>query len=107
MTATRYLPAYRRRIVVEWADELATVLGRPAAEIAERGLGAYDFKPRAVRVRFDDGSEARYEYAFFVASEAKGAIAIFTEHCGYFVVHLSDDVAYAPDAPAEPDESDG
>lgn len=32
-----------------------------------------------------DGSIVQFEWAFQIASEAKRAIAVFTEHCGHHV----------------------
>ncbi|MBS0296596.1 MAG: hypothetical protein JSR45_09805 [Proteobacteria bacterium] len=31
-----------------------------------------------------DGSKANFKYAFFVESADQRAVAVFTEHCGYF-----------------------
>ena len=77
----------REEIVKEWAEELSKRLGRPAAEIRARGLSAYDFSPlEEVEVKFPDGSNAHFMFAFFVVSETRKAVAVFTEHCGYWVI---------------------
>jgi hypothetical protein len=63
-------------IEAEWAKELALA---PAA-------GGGDFKPRdTVHVVLMDGSAVTFKYAFFLVSEEKRAIAVFTEHCGNHV----------------------
>lgn len=87
-----WLEDERRRLVTEWAPELAAALGRPAVEIAARGLGARDFGALGVRLRFADGSGAAFRHAFVVKSIEKEAVAVFTEHCGYFVVHWSTEI---------------
>jgi hypothetical protein len=38
-----------------------------------------------VGLRFQDGSHAFFENAFFVKDEERQEIALFTEHCGYHV----------------------
>ena len=81
-----YLSVHARRIVQDWADELAHALQRPAAELAARGLAVGDFRPQRITLLFDDGSEASFAYAFAISSAAKQATAVFTEHCGVFVV---------------------
>jgi len=73
------------RIIEDWAEELAEVLGRPAAEILTKGLGAADFPNQEIQISFDDDSQAHFKYAFFIESQAKKAVAVFTEHCGYFI----------------------
>jgi len=73
-------------ILQEWAEELAAKLGRPATEIRAQGLRAQDFSNQQVEIEFEDGSYALFHWAFYVESRTKRAIAVFTEHCGYYVV---------------------
>jgi hypothetical protein len=80
----RYAP-----IIESWAEELAARLGRPAAEIRARGLSAQDFSNQQVELEFEDSSYALFHWAFHIESPAKRAIAVFTEHCGHFVVPLA------------------
>lgn len=47
-------------------------------------FGASDFRG-TVRLRFVDGSYALFEHAFHALDEARKELAVFTEHCGYFV----------------------
>lgn len=78
-------------IIQEWATELAQQLGRSPAEIAEKGLSATDFSSsNEVEIKFPDGSYALFRYAFFVVNEQKGAVAVFTEHCGYHIFPKGD-----------------
>ena len=71
-------------IVEHWAELLSKKLGRPAHEIAEKGLSACDFSPaKRVEIIFSDKSFCSFKYAFSVVDEAKRLVAIFSEHCGY------------------------
>ena len=51
-------------------------------------MGAGEFPFEGVRLRFDDGSEASFKYAFFVEDRERKELAVFTEHCGYHVFPL-------------------
>lgn len=76
----------RKQLVLFWLAELEEVLGRSAEEIKTKGLSATDFPTGSrLRLTFPDKSEVRFNYAFHIQSEAKGVIAVFTEHCGYHV----------------------
>src|SRR5262245_36641444 len=80
------VPRLADQILEEWAEELASHLGRSVSELRAKGLGASDFPlDHELRVALMDGSFVQFRYAFAVASEAKRAIAVFTEHCGYHV----------------------
>lgn len=48
-------------------------------------LGAGDFPLAGVRLRFEDGSEVSFRYAFFVEDRERNELAVFTEHCGTHV----------------------
>ncbi len=52
-------------------------------------LGAGAFPVDGVRLRFEDGSEASFNYAFFVEDRARKELAVFTEHCGYHVFPMA------------------
>jgi hypothetical protein len=75
-------------IIHDWADELASVLGRSASEIREKGLYVGDFPHQVVEIEFDDESSARFRWAFYIESRSKKAVGVFTEHCGYFVLPI-------------------
>ena len=76
-------------IVQDWAEELASVLGRSPSEIREKGLHAGDFPHQLLEIEFDDESTARFRWAFYVESRSKKAVGVFTEHCGYFVLPIA------------------
>ena len=72
-------------VIDDWAEVLATHLGRPADEIRGRGLSASDFVHGDVtHIDFQDGSTARFAYSFFVVDIERGRVGVFTEHCGYW-----------------------
>lgn len=77
--------AYREQLIFDWVNELSAKLEHSPEEILKRGLGAGDFKINSeVKLKFPDGSTASFLHAFFVASEQRQTVAVFTEHCGYF-----------------------
>jgi hypothetical protein len=76
-------------IIEEWADELAGKLGRPASDIRAEGLSPRDFSNQQVEIEFEDSSYALFHWAFYIESTAKRAIAVFTEHCGYYVIPIA------------------
>jgi hypothetical protein len=39
-----------------------------------------------VAVQYEDGSNMLFKYAFAVLDEKRNELAVFTEHCGYFVL---------------------
>jgi hypothetical protein len=71
------------RLLEEWSVRLSKRLGRPAAAIKKDGLTAYDFPEESVTLRFEDGSNVRFESAFALDNDKH--VAVFTEHCGYHV----------------------
>ena len=73
-------------VVRDWSQELAEHLGRPAEQIRWGGLSAFDFRAgKFVEIVFSDGSQINFKYAFAIISEQRKAVAVFTEHCGYYV----------------------
>lgn len=41
-----------------------------------------------VWIQFEDGSHCFFNYAFMVEDEARGELAVFTEHCGYYIFSI-------------------
>lgn len=80
------VPRLAKQILSEWEKELSEHLGRPVDELYSRGLCATDFPTNeSLHIKLMDGSFVQFEYAFHVVNAEKFAIAVFTEHCGYFV----------------------
>lgn len=73
MNHGKYLPQH-------WLDWLANNKGGK--------LSAYDFDGSVVLVDFEDGSSVRFNYAFYAINAEHEELAVFTEHCGYYVFPL-------------------
>lgn len=69
----------------EWSDELGAHPGCPAADVREGSEAVMKFPVETVRTELMDGSSVEFRHAFFIVSDAKKAIAVFTEHCGHHV----------------------
>lgn len=78
------VPRLAEAIVLEWADELAAQVERSAQDL-RLNTESLSFSNDTVRVELMDTSVVEFRNAFFVASDAKRAIAVFTEHCGHHV----------------------
>lgn len=91
-TTAKYPVAQRvQALILDWAEELATTLGRSVDEIRHSGLSAYDFPSGSrLHVKLMDGSTLRFRHAFHVIRKSEHALAVFTEHCGYHVFPLQD-----------------
>ncbi|MFO0892700.1 MAG: hypothetical protein U0790_26600 [Isosphaeraceae bacterium] len=73
-----------------WKPRLRQYL-RERCGVDRECLSAGDFPPdQSVLVRFPDGSHAHFRFAFAIADEAAGEVAVFTEHCGYHVFPSGD-----------------
>lgn len=79
------VPRLAALTVSEWSDELAAHLGCSAIHVLERSEAVMKYPPETIRIELMDGSSAEFKYSFFIASDAKKAIAVFTEHCGHHV----------------------
>lgn len=85
-----------RDVLNDWAAELEEKLGRPEAELRQRGLSAYDFSPAcAVEVRYPFGCTHRIESAFAVIRPQTRQAAVFSEHAGYLEFDLVEDCVVA------------
>ncbi len=74
-------------ILENWKNPLAEKLGRSVKDIIENSLLETDFSDESVRIQFEDGSDLRFERAFYLGeTPSDGSIhrvAVFTEHCGF------------------------
>ncbi|WP_460677339.1 hypothetical protein [Hymenobacter coalescens] len=56
-------------------------------------LGASDFpSDSVVRIRFEDDSAVDFKHAFILKAPEWHELAVFTEHCGYHLFQLHDDL---------------
>lgn len=51
-------------------------------------LSCYDFT-KSIILKYDDGSNMFFEYAFCARNQQSNELAVFTEHCGYHIFPLS------------------
>ena len=83
MSKTYPIPEQASRLEQDWAAELAAHLGCTVAEFRADPTGRLTFPTGTLRVELMDGSFAEFNCAFALVSEARKAIAVFTEHCGH------------------------
>ena len=74
-----------RFILNGWVTELAFHLTVSQNELLDRGISATAFPRGSLEIVFPDGSRSSFEFAFYLDSLERNAIAVFTEHCGYHV----------------------
>jgi hypothetical protein len=79
------VPSLARQLEAEWASDLAAYFGRSESDVLQHVRPWFDFPGGQLRIELMDGSIVQFEWAFHIASEAKRAIAVFTEHCGHHV----------------------
>ena len=76
-------------VLRDWVAEVALKVGRPDAELLERGLSAYDFSPeRYVEIRYPFGCTHKIDSAFVVVRPLASQAAVFSEHAGYLEFEL-------------------
>lgn len=70
-----------------WQKPLAEKLGRSAEDIVENSLLATDFSDESVSIQFEDGSNLKFQRAFYLGEtpndDSIHRVAVFTEHCGF------------------------
>lgn len=80
-----HLPGFR--MLDNWQSALSALVGRSCEAIVEGGLLPSDFSDAGVHVQFEDGTDLRFQRAFYAGqTPADGAIhrvAIFSENCGF------------------------
>lgn len=100
----------RSVVLNRWLPQLAQKTGRPVATLKAEGLNSGDFRPRGVRIDFEDGSVVQFRWSFFVTDPARnGKLAIFTEHCGYHEFSLTSEdkvIEVAPQALTQGEDSE-
>lgn len=75
------IPALAQQIELEWAEELAAYFGCALQEVAEK-VRSSSLPTGTIKIELMDESCAEFRWAFFIVSEPKRAIGVFTEHCG-------------------------
>jgi len=81
-------------VLRDWVAELSLKLGRPEADLLEKGLSVYDFSPeRHVEIRYPFGCTHKVSAAFVVVRPLSRLAAVFSEHAGYLEFELIEDCA--------------
>ena len=80
------VPKNARHVIEEWAEELASYFGCAKEVVLGSSEQWLSFPNESVRIELMDGSFMEFKYAFHIVSEAKKAIAVFSEHCGHHVL---------------------
>jgi hypothetical protein len=79
------VPFLALQIERQWAPELPEYFGRRIEEISEQTRPWFEHPSGLLRIELMDRSVVQFHWAFHIVSEAKYAIAVFTEHCGNHV----------------------
>lgn len=90
----RNAPATAAAIELAWSEELADRFNVQVAAIGEKIRPWFSYPNDTVRVELMDGSFLELKFAFFVASESRRALAVFTEHSGHFVLPFHEACVY-------------
>ncbi|MDM0121972.1 hypothetical protein [Variovorax arabinosiphilus] len=79
------VPRLAAQTASDWSEELGVHLGCSAVDVRERSEAVMKFPLETVRMELMDGSLVEFRFAFFIVSDTKKAVAVFTEHCGHHV----------------------
>ncbi|OYU45574.1 MAG: hypothetical protein CFE44_06810 [Burkholderiales bacterium PBB4] len=91
------VPALAQQIEREWASEIASFDVRPPEKVTTDARPWLRFPAGVLRIELMDGSEIRFSYAFYVVSEVRRTIAVFTEHCGHHLYPYHEAKIYRDD----------
>jgi hypothetical protein len=84
------VPRQAAALAEEWAEPLAARAGVAKQEFLVTPERYMNYPLSSVRVELMDGSHLEFRYAFALVNEAMRAIAVFSEHCGSFVLPYHD-----------------
>jgi len=76
------VPSLALKLEREWALELADYFSVDIDEVVTAVRPWFEFPGGLLRITLMDESVVQFKHAIFIVSEAKKAIAVFTEHCG-------------------------
>ena len=77
------VPELAAHIQDQWAVELAGKLNLSVSEVRAAPIDLLSTSLAATRIELMDESVVEFRNAFFIVSEKRRTIAVFTEHCGY------------------------
>jgi hypothetical protein len=75
----------------QWIDDYVKIHPNPDRE---EGLVASDFSGTVI-VDFEDTSQVVFKHAFCVFAADRNELAVFTEHCGYYVFSLGPEDSFS------------
>ena len=75
------IPALAQQIELEWNEELAAHWHCRPEEVGEK-IRSFALPRGTINIVLMDESCVEFRWAYFVVSEAKRTIAVFTEQCG-------------------------
>jgi hypothetical protein len=70
-----------------WAKRLEEYLCKER-NLDRDHLSATDFGNNYLKINFEDGSIAFFQFAFYLLDQESNEVAVFTEHCGYHIFPL-------------------
>ena len=76
----------RNDLPERWANKLKSYISEKFGEDRQE-LTATDFHFN-LKINFEDGSFAFFQYAFYILDQDNNEVAVFTEHCGYHIFPL-------------------
>lgn len=76
------IPALAQQIELEWTEELAAYCGCALEEVADK-VRTFSLPKGTIKIELMDESCVEFRWAFFIVSEPKRTIVVFTEHCGH------------------------
>jgi hypothetical protein len=84
------IPKLARQIIEEWSNDLAAHFNCTKEVVLGCNESWISFPMSSVRIELLDESFVEFRYAFYIVNEEKRAIAVFTEHCGHFILPYHD-----------------
>jgi hypothetical protein len=88
------VPIQAATVLQSWAFLLARRAGITVEEFRAEPERHMSFPLSAVRVDLMDGSYIQLKYAFALVNEELKSIAVFSEHCGHFVLPFHEAKVY-------------
>ena len=76
----------RSELPERWVTKLTSHIREQLGQ-DRRELSATDFRYH-LKINFEDGSFAFFQYAFYILDQDNNEVAIFTEHCGCHIFPL-------------------
>jgi hypothetical protein len=89
------VPTLAASILKDWASDLSIALGVSAEDLMSGKASIIDHPLKTMKLVLMDQSVVEFRHALFVVNEARKAIAVFSEHCGYHVFPYHEAMVYS------------